>query len=415
MIATRAKQANRLLFFALCAFPLFMPHWISLLSILILATGLIHVLSSKQYSFNWRFFLPLAGILLPYLLWLVATNNLPQGLNSIQVKLVMVALPLTFSFRALQLDQKDQHTAFSVFSFASLITVVLCNLIMAIKGFTHPVGLDGADLTYSYRVSLEYYSGLHPTYYCAIVYTAAFIQLYRLLKAECTQRWEYLLAIATILICTIGGIAAASRATLVAYLVISVVFVVLHFKNHPKRWLFLGALAAGCVLLFFSPMVQNRLQEMTAANMKAPEGNNDNGTNVRSGIFSCDIQLLKENWLWGVGTGNIQHELNVCLSQYNTHVYKDFNYNTHNEYLNIWITAGLFGLLVWLLCLGYPLVQSIKTQNWLHLYFILFMAICFVTENYLDRQMGVTFFALMQTLFFFKTIPFVEPASVKQK
>lgn len=415
MIATRAKQANRLLFFALCAFPLFMPHWISLLSIAMLATGLFYIISTKQFSFNWRFFLPLAGILLPYLIWLLATDNLPKGLNSVQVKLMLVALPLTFSFRALQLDEQDQHTAFSVFSIASIVTVLLCNLIMAVKGFTHPVGLDGADLTYSYRVSLEHYSGLHPTYYCAIVYTAAFIQLYRLLKKVIVKRWEYILAISTILICTAGGIAAASRATLVAYLLIAVVFVVLHFKNHPKRWLFLGALAAGCLLLFFSPMVQNRLQEMTAANMRAPEGNNDNGTNVRSGIFSCDLQLLKENWLWGVGTGNIQHELNTCLSQYNTHVYKQFNYNTHNEYLNIWITAGIFGLVVWLVCLGYPFVQSMLQKHWLHLYFLVFMAICFFTENYLDRQMGVTFFALMQTLFFFKTIPGTKQVSVKQE
>jgi O-antigen ligase len=414
MIATRAKQANRLLFFTLCAFPLFMPHWISMLSILMLATGLFYVVRTKQFSFNWHFFLPLAGILAPYLIWLLASDHLALGLNSIQVKLMLIALPLTFSFNVLRLTEKDQHIAFSVLSIASIATVLLCNLMMAIKGFTHPVGLDGADLTYSYRVSLEYYSGLHPTYYCAIVYTAAFIQLYRLLKKEIAQRWEYILAIATILICTVGGIAAASRATFVAYLVIAIVFVFLHFKTHPKRWLFLGTLAAGCVLLFFSPMVQNRLQEMTAANMKAPVGNNDNGTNVRSGIFSCDVQLLNENWLLGVGTGDIQAELNTCLSQYNTHVYKAFNYNTHNEYLNIWITAGLFGLLVWLLCLGYPLVQSIRQKYWLHLYFIMFMAICFVTENYLDRQMGVTFFALMQTLFFFKTIPSSEPTSVKQ-
>lgn len=415
MIANRTKQANRLLFFALCAFPLFMAHWISLLSILMLATGLLYVLSTKQFSFDWRFFLPLAGILLPYLIWLAASDHLAHGWNSLQVKLMLVALPLTFSFRVLQLDERDQHIAFSVFSIASIITVLLCNLLIAVKGFTHPIGLNGADFTFSYRIALEYYSGLHPTYYCAIVYTAAFIQLYRLLKKEITQRWEYGLAIGTIIVCSLGGIAAASRATFVAFMVISFVFVVLQFKNHPKRWLFLGALLAGCVLLFFSPMVQNRLQEMHAGNMQAPEGNNDNGTNVRSGIFRCDLQLLRENWLLGVGTGDIQYELNDCLSQYNTHVYKAFNFNTHNEYLNIWITAGLFGILVWLVCLGYPFIQSIRHQNWLHLYFMLFMAICFVTENYLDRQMGVTFFALMQTLFFFKTIPGTEAASVKQK
>lgn len=404
MVANRALQVNRLLFFVLCAFPLLMPHWISLVSILMLASGLLYVWLTKESSFNLAFFLPLAGILVPFLLRLPGSDNVVAGLNTIQVRLMLVALPLTFSFNTLRLTEQEQRKAWNIFSIACIILVVYSNCVMAIKGFTHPVGLHGADFTFSYRIALEYYSGLHPTYYCAIVYTAAFMQLYRLLKRDLLNHLETVLCIATLVVCSLGGMAAASRATFIAYLVIAIVFVVLHFRNHPQRGLFLGVLLAGCVLLFFTPMVQNRLQEMTAANMQAPEGNNDNGTNVRSGIFACDVQLLKEHWLWGVGTGNIQQALNSCLSQYNTHVYKSFNYNTHNEYLNMWLTTGLLGVLVWLVCLGYPLIQSIRMQHWQHVYFLAFMIICFVTENYLDRQMGVTFFALMQTLFFFKTI-----------
>jgi O-antigen ligase len=404
MIAQRAKQANRLLLFTLCAFPLFMPHWISLVSILMLLSGLVYVFATRQYSFSFLFFLPLAAILLPFILRLPGSQHLELGLRTIEVRLMLLSVPLTFSFKALWPSEKDQRTAFSIFSLASIVTVLLCNILIALNGFTHPVGLAGADLTYSYRVSLEYYSGLHPTYFCVIVYTAAFVQLYRLLQKDIANKQEQILAIVTLVICTAGGIAAASRATFIAYLVVASVLLVLHIRNHPKRWAFLAALAAGCVLLLFTPMVQNRLQEMTAKNMQAPVGHNDNGTNVRSGIFACDLELLKDHWLWGVGTGNIQDALNNCLSRYNTHVYKQFNFNTHNEYLNIWLTTGIFGLLIWLVCLGYPLAQAAIRHNWVHVYFLVFMLICFVTENYLDRQHGVTFFVLMQTLFFFKSI-----------
>jgi O-antigen ligase len=404
MITYRALQANRLLFFVLCAFPLLMPHWISLACILMLVAGLVYVVTSGQTSFTWAFFLPIAGILIPFILRLPGSDQLSLGINTIQVRLMLLALPLAFSFTALRLNEKEQQRAVTIFTAASVILVLGSNILMAIKGFTHPVGLYGADFTFSYRIALEFYSGLHPTYYCAIIYTAAFVQLHQLFYTKSPSRWKWVLAIVSILICTAGGIAAASRATFFAYIFITLLMTLNRFKNHPKRWLFLGALALGCVLLFFTPMVQNRLQEMTAANMEAPEGHNDNGTNVRSGIFACDAQLLKEHWLWGVGTGNIQPALNNCLSKYNTHVYKEFNYNTHNEYLNIWITTGVLGLFTWLVCLGYPLVKSIQQKHGIHLYFILFMGICFMTENYLDRQMGVTFFAFMQTLFFFKTI-----------
>jgi O-antigen ligase len=403
MNTSRVLQVNRLLFYILCAFPLLLPHWVSLLTILMLASALAYVILTRQGSFNWKFFLPVAGILLPFLFRLQGSEQFNAGMNTIQVRLMLVALPLAFSFRTLRLKEQEQHRAFTLFCYASAVLVIGSNLIMAIKGFTHPVGFQGADLTYSYRVSLEYYSNLHPTYYCAIVYMAAFVQIYHLLKQTPNGTRDKLLSLLTITICTLGGIAAASRATFIAYLIIVFLVLVLHYRNHPKRWLFLGVMVVGCIGMFFTPMVQNRLQEMTAKNMQAPEGHNDNGTNVRSGVFACDLQLLKEHWLWGVGTGNIQPALNGCLSQYNTHVYKEFNYNTHNEYLNMWITTGLFGFVVWLGCLLYPLVKSIRHKHWIHAYFLLFMGICFVTENYLDRQMGVTFFAMMQTLFFFKT------------
>lgn len=404
MIINWAKQINRVCFFILCFFPLLMPHWISLVVILLIISGFVYLYTSKLWSFQWNYFLPLASILLPYIIWLLFSNDIPKGLGSIQVKLILFLLPLVFAFKALHLNEEDQQKAFRYFCIGASLTVIYTNLVMLFKGFTHPVGFAGADLTFSYRVSLEYYSGLHPTYYCAIVYTAAFISLFQLVHQPLSNLVHRLIAWSTFILGSIGGFAAASRATLFAYLLILFVLLIAKLKNHPKRWLFAGASLFFCVVLLLTPMVQKRLQEMNTANMVAPKGNNDNGTNVRSGILRCDIQLLKEHWLVGVGTGNIQHELNACLGQFDTHVYKAFNYNTHNEYFNMWLTCGIAGLIILLSCLFYPLLKSFQSKNWLHVYFIVFMCISFTTENYLDRQMGVTLFALMQCLFFFKTL-----------
>ena len=399
-----AKQANSILLLLLCAFPLFMPHWISAVAMLLLLSGFLYVFQTKQFTFQWSFFLPLAGIVFPYVIWLVASNNAALGLASVKVKLLLIAVPFVFSFSALRLNDVQIKKAFTLFCASSIIAVLSVNFLMLFKGFTHPVGFNGADFTFSYRIALEHYSGLHPTYYCAIVYMAAFIQLYNILAKQYTHKWEFGLAFATIIVCTAGGLAAASRAPFVAFVLIVVLLLFNHIKKHSKRWWFLAAILLGCVVLFLSPMVQNRLKEMTAKNMQAPQGNNDNGTNVRSGIFACDVTLLSQHWLWGVGTGNIQQELNNCLSQYNTHVYQQFNYNTHNEYLNSWLTCGVLGFMIFVSCLVYAIVKAVQSKQWLHLYFMVFMCICFLTENYLDRQIGVTFFTLLQTLFFFKTL-----------
>ena len=404
MITRYAKLVNRNFLLLLCAFPLFMPHWISLIAVVVFISGIAFIAASKQFDFQWNLFLALSAIVFPFIIALLWTTNLNAGFNSIQVKLILLVLPFIFAFKALQFSENEQKMSFFIFSLASALVVLYTNLTILLLGFTHPIGFQGADFTYSYRIALEHYSGLHPTYYCAIVYIAAFIRLYQLLFESKQNAWQKYLGIAIILICIAGGLAAASRATFFAFLFIVIIALFTYLKKHPKRWLLAGIMGAGLAILFATPMVQNRLTEVNAKNMEAPKGNNDNGTNVRSGIFACDIQLLKKHWLVGVGTGDIQQALNECLSQYDTHVYKQFNYNTHNEYLNNWLSTGLLGFMIFVSCLVFGLVQAVKSKNWLHLYFLVFMGISFVTENYLDRAMGVTFFTLLQTLFYFKTL-----------
>lgn len=404
MLIRWLNEVKRNAFFALCAFPMLMGHWVSMISIVLLISSFSILIASRDWRFDKRLFLSVSSIVWVYIIWLLFSHNLELGFKSIQVKLLLILLPLIFSFKRLRLFPQQQTMAFFIFSFSAAIRVISTNFTILLKGFTHPVGFEGADFTYSYRIALEYYSGLHPTYYCAIVYTAALVLLYFLFNNTLKQKWQVVFAVSAILICSIGGVMAASRATFIAFLAITIVMIIQRFYNHPKRWYALGILVGGIAILFFTPTVQNRLKEMNAANMQAPQGNNDNGTNVRSGVFACDVALLKQHWLMGVGTGNIQHALNECLSKYDTHVYKQFNYNTHNEYLNAWLTCGILGFMIFIGCLLYSIVFSVRAKHWLHLYFVVFMAICFVTENYLDRQMGVTLFAVMQTLFFFKTL-----------
>ncbi|MCU0441410.1 MAG: O-antigen ligase family protein [Bacteroidia bacterium] len=404
MVAKWLRQVNHNALFLLCAFPILPVHWVSLSAAILGLSGLALLIFSRDWRFNKSFFLLISGIVWVYMIWLVFSNDVTAGLRSVQVKLLLVIVPLVFSFSQLRLFAKQQHLAFAIFSISAALLVVATNLQIAFRGFTHPIGVNGADFTFSYRIALEQYSSLHPTYYCAIVYTAAIISLYALFHKQLKERWQLVLAIGIVILCSFGGVMAASRATFLAYIIVVVCMIVQQFYYHPKRWYILSLVLIAGILLFLTPTVQNRLKEMNTSNMEAPKGNNDNGTNVRSGIMACDMELLKQYWLVGVGTGNVQQALNNCLSQFDTHVYKQFDYNTHNEYLNAWITCGLFGFMIFVGCLLVSFVLALKQRNWPHLYFLLFMGICFMTENYLNRQMGVTLFAVMQTLFFFKTL-----------
>lgn len=395
MVAKWAKQVNLSIFFILCAFPLLPPHIISLVSIAMLCSGCIYLVASREWKFDVRFFLIMAAIIVPYTIGLSQSHNITQGISIVQVKMMLLILGVHFGFVALRPNIKQYQQALNIFCWAAALIAIIGNVCIAIGGYT----VDSSDFAFAYRTSLEQYTWLHPTYYCAILYMAAFIKLHQLLTGTfrfSSKHWFWVLLV---VLCVAAGLLAASRATMIAFAVISGIFIINIARTHAYRWWFVGGFVVIVISLTMVPSIKSRLLEMNASNMQAPTRNNDNGTNVRSGIFTCNAELLKQYWLWGVGTGNVQQALNDCLGKFDTSVYETHNYNTHNEYLNSWLTAGLLGLLTFVGTLLYSFWVAFKNENRLHIYFLAFMCICFLTENYLERQAGVTLFALMQMLF----------------
>ncbi len=75
--------------------------------------------------------------------------------------------------------------------------------------------------------------------------------------------------------------------------------------------------------------------------------------------------------------------------------------NAHNEYLQIWLTLGIPGLLALLLHFGAGLPVYMKRRYWPGLAFIFLIFIHFLTESMLERQAGVAFFAFFNALLLF--------------
>jgi O-antigen ligase len=73
----------------------------------------------------------------------------------------------------------------------------------------------------------------------------------------------------------------------------------------------------------------------------------------------------------------------------------------HNQYLSIAVAFGIPGLLLFISVLFYTLVNRLKKGDTLFLAFWLVAAISMFTEDTLETQAGVTFFALFYCLFLF--------------
>lgn len=141
------------------------------------------------------------------------------------------------------------------------------------------------------------------------------------------------------------------------------------------------------------------------------------GTSLRLVFWKYSFQILNERnaWLTGVGTGDFQGLLNqkykaVGLYTGNPEI-KDtgyLGYGPHNQYIEIFLSMGVFTLLLFIFSLVYCFKKAIQFKNYLALQFILLYSLFFLTEAALATNKGIVPF-----VFFF--LLFVYPKFVEKK
>ena len=157
-------------------------------------------------------------------------------------------------------------------------------------------------------------------------------------------------------------------------------------------------IAAGSILLlgllaFSLPYTRNKIVRLSQLSYSMDDADYKwNSLTIRIAKWECSWEVVKENFLIGVGTGDAQDAL---MDSYRKKGFVEGlrnGYNTHNQYLETWTMLGLPGLII--LCwMVWPF-----RMNWLWRSFMLLIAASFLTENILDVQKGVVFFSFFYAL-----------------
>lgn len=178
------------------------------------------------------------------------------------------------------------------------------------------------------------------------------------------------------------------------------------FKN--KIILTLGLILCIGLLAEFTPGIKSRFSEVFNSVNKPPRGADYDSTNVRQAIFDCSVSIIKTDYLYGVGFGNLQNTLNTCYeNNYFSDFYKKNEYMTHNYYFYILISSGIFGFLFFMFYIFQIIKISFKIKNFVFNVFLfnLFL-MCFV-EDFIFRHYGVLYFnlILMSFIRYSKNVP----------
>ncbi|MCX6244483.1 MAG: O-antigen ligase family protein [Bacteroidetes bacterium] len=118
-------------------------------------------------------------------------------------------------------------------------------------------------------------------------------------------------------------------------------------------------------------------------------------------FWKASLGLIEDNWLIGVGTGDMNEAFQQEYEKMNSKLAPDQRWRSHNQFLSIFVAFGIFGLLWFLFAILYPPLALGKFRDFFFLVFFIIAMLSMIPEDTIESQFGVTFFALFYSLFLF--------------
>jgi O-antigen ligase len=132
----------------------------------------------------------------------------------------------------------------------------------------------------------------------------------------------------------------------------------------------------------------------------------------RYNIYKASFEIIKPNFLFGVGLGDVSNVLNSKLSVLASTLHNDVNYNltynSHNQYIHILISTGIIGLFLFVFSYFWHLKMIIVSKSKLLFFFILILGINLLFENIFSRFNGAMFAILFIMINFVEYYEFAE-------
>lgn len=128
---------------------------------------------------------------------------------------------------------------------------------------------------------------------------------------------------------------------------------------------------------------------------------NGHSLTQRFEYWRIGLGIIQNNLLLGVGTGDAPKAFEQEYIKKDSSLGQQWRLRSHNQYLSIAVAFGIIGLLWFLATLIYPLWNNKKEFNFLYITFFIIAIFSFFTEDTLETQAGVTFFAFLNSFLLF--------------
>jgi hypothetical protein len=118
-------------------------------------------------------------------------------------------------------------------------------------------------------------------------------------------------------------------------------------------------------------------------------------------FWKASLGIINDNWLTGVGTGDMNEAFQQQYEKMKTKLAPDQRWRSHDQFLSIFVGFGIFGLLWFLFAILYPAIKLGKFKDYFFLVFFIIAMLSMTTEDTIESQLAVTFFAFFYSFFLF--------------
>lgn len=396
--------ANKIAYYHLLAFLLFLP-FDRLYSELALVSFLLHTLIHFRKT-SWQS-LKLSSVLLPVSIYLLTcigtlyTNYRNEAFYEWERQLAILLFPLLFLLTSLDFDKyRLQLLKGLAFSCVLTIAYLYINAIYVIR-FNHlPLRFlfTTAFLNHNFSEPVD----MHATYFSMYIALSVSALMYLLIKAQ--DKNSRIIYIIGLLVLFAGILQLSSRAVFIA-LLININIVVPFFLLKRKKILVFLAISLGVSIVMIAGIFRNDVfKARYITELKSDLTQQSINLNIlepRAQRWVCAWELIKESPVIGHGSGSeiaLLKEKYYARRYYNSYINE---LNAHDQFLSILIKTGVPGLLIFLLVLFAGFKKSIRSKDMLFCSFLVIISIVSFSENILDANKGIFFFAFFYSFFYF--------------
>ncbi len=206
-----------------------------------------------------------------------------------------------------------------------------------------------------------------------------------------------------------------SKAVLISAIIVMLFFFFyLMFQEVKKMFIYLIVFSLPLGIIMMMPSAYDHLKSKVSSrfsNLKQYNEGQDGSTSFRYQINSNASDIIGDNWMFGVGVGAEQKYLMEFYKARDWKYALKGGFNTHNQFLQTFLSIGITGFLVLVALLFVPLFMKGFEGDKIMLLCFTFL---FCTEAMLERQAGTVLF-LVFYVFSFTLRGNREVEAIKQK